>query len=205
MDDRVNEVSEPETGQDTSAGNASKRAPDSDWSVLMARGQDGDVRSYRLLLQGITPYLRSLASRFGLGGPDLEDAVQDVLMTIHSIRHTYDPDRPFGPWLVAIARHRMLDRLRRRVRQSGRETELTDFHETFAAHDTNQQEMAGEARRLQAAIAELPEGQRRAIEMLKLKEMSLKEASKLSGQSETALKVSVHRAVKRLRVLLGGE
>jgi len=173
--------------------------------VLMARGQDGDQRSYRLLLQGITPYLRSLAHRFGLGGPDLEDAVQDVLMTLHSIRHTYDPDRPFGPWLTAVARHRLLDRLRRRVRQSGRETELTEFHETFAAVETNHPELAGEAGRLHAAIAELPEGQRRAVEMLKLKEMSLKEAAKLSGQSETALKVAVHRAIKRLRTLLGAE
>src|SRR5882724_11723894 len=90
------------------------RPPEEDWSVLMARGQEGDQQSYRRLLSGITPYLRALAHRFGLGGPDLEDAVQDVLMTLHSIRHTYDPDRPFGPWLTAVARHRLLDRLRRR-------------------------------------------------------------------------------------------
>jgi len=182
---------------------ATHRPPESDWSVLMARSQGGDARSYRLLLTAITPYLRSLAHRFGLGGPDLEDAVQDALLTVHLIRHTYDPDRPFAPWLAAVARHRMLDRLRRRMRQSGRETELTEFHETFIAVATNQQEAAGEAGRLHAAIAALPEGQRRAVEMLKLKEMSLKEASEATGQSETSLKVSVHRAVKRLRRLLG--
>ena len=181
------------------------RPPEEDWSVLMARGQSGDAQSYRLLLQGVTPYLRALAHRFGLGGPDLEDAVQDVLMTVHTIRHTYDPDRPFAPWLTAVARHRLLDRLRRRARQSGRETELTEFHETFAAVETNHPELAGESGRLKAAIAALPEGQRRAVEMLKLKEMSLKEAAQASGQSETALKVSVHRAIKRLRVLLGTE
>jgi RNA polymerase sigma-70 factor (ECF subfamily) len=179
------------------------RPPEADWSHLMARGQQGDAASYRRLLQSITPYLRSLAHRFGLTGPDLEDGVQDVLLTIHSIRHTYDPTRPFGPWLTAVARHRLLDRLRRRTRQAGRETELTEAHETFAAVETNHPELAGEAGRLKAAIAALPEGQRRAVEMLKLKEMSLKEASKASGQSETALKVSVHRAIKRLRTLLG--
>jgi RNA polymerase sigma-70 factor (ECF subfamily) len=180
------------------------RPPEEDWSVLMARGQDGDARSYRLLLQGITPYLRALAHRFGLGGADLEDAVQDVLLTLHSIRHTYDRTRPFGPWLTAVARHRLLDRLRRKVRQTGRETELTEAHETFASPETNHPELAGEAGRLKAAIASLPEGQRRAVEMLKLKEMSLKEAAKATGQSETALKVSVHRAIKRLRGLMGG-
>ena len=171
----------------------------------MARSQQGDPESYRRLLQSITPYLRALAHRFGLSGADLEDGVQDVLLTVHSIRHTYDPARPFGPWLTAVARHRLLDRLRRRTRQTGRETELTEAHETFAAVETNHPELAGEAGRLKAAIAALPEGQRRAVEMLKLTEMSLKEASKASGQSETALKVSVHRAIKRLRVLLAGE
>jgi RNA polymerase sigma-70 factor (ECF subfamily) len=171
----------------------------------MARGQQGDSTSYRRLLQSITPYLRALGHRFGLSGADLEDAVQDVLLTVHSIRHTYDPSRPFGPWLTGVARHRLLDRLRRRVRQAGRETELTEAHETFAAVETNHTELAGEAGRLKAAIASLPEGQRRAVEMLKLKEMSLKEASQASGQSETALKVAVHRAIKRLRTLMGSE
>jgi RNA polymerase sigma-70 factor (ECF subfamily) len=194
----VNNSSKPEPAPTT-------RPPEADWSVMMALSQQGDAETYRRLLQAITPYLRALAHRLGLGGPDLEDAVQDVLLTIHSIRHTYDPTRPFAPWLTAVARHRLLDRLRRRVRQSGRETELTEFHETFAAAETNLPEMAGEAGRLKAAISALPEGQRRAIEMLKLKEMSLKEAAQASGQSETALKVSVHRAIKRLRVLLGGE
>ena len=46
----------------------------------------------------------------------MEDAVQDVLMTVHSIRQTYDPNRPFGPWLVTIAHRRVVDRLRRTTR-----------------------------------------------------------------------------------------
>jgi RNA polymerase sigma-70 factor (ECF subfamily) len=184
---------------------ASGRPPDSDWSLLMAKSQAGDQASYRRLLGEIAPYLRALAHRFGLAGADIEDAVQDVLMTLHSIRHTYDPDRPFAPWLVAVARHRLLDYRRRRVRQFGREAELTDFHETFAALETNPPALAGESGRLHAAIAALPEGQRRAVELLRLKEMSLKEASAASGQSETALKVALHRAVRRLRLLLGEE
>ena len=65
-------------------------------------------------------------------------------------------------------------------------------------------EEASEARRLRSAIATLPDGQRQAVELLKLKELSLKEASAISGQSEVALKVSVHRAIKRLRTLLSG-
>lgn len=79
------------------------------WTMLMARAQDGDREAYRTLLTEIEPYVRSIAIRYLNSSSDLEDAVQDVLMTVHSIRQTYDPNRPFGPWLVAIAaspRHR---------------------------------------------------------------------------------------------------
>jgi RNA polymerase sigma-70 factor (ECF subfamily) len=176
-----------------------------DWSQLMARGQDGDQAAYRQLLKSITPYLRALARRAGLPPDDCEDGVQDVLMTIHAIRHTYDPARPFTPWLVGVARNRLADKRRSRARTWARETELTAEHETFVAVETNSIEEADEARRLRAAVAELPDGQREAIELLKLKELSLKEASARTGQSETALKVAVHRAVKRLRVILGEE
>ena len=176
-----------------------------DWSQLMARGQDGDQAAYRQLLKSITPYLRALARRAGLPPDDCEDGVQDVLMTIHAIRHTYDPARPFTPWLVGVARNRLADKRRSRARTWARETELTVEHETFAAVETNTIEAADEARRLRAAVAELPAGQREAVELLKLKELSLKEASARTGQSETALKVAVHRAVKRLRAILGEE
>ena len=58
--------------------------------------------------------------------------MQDVLLTVHMVRHAYDPSRPFGPWLVAIANRRIIDRLRRQTRQKTREIELSPEHEAFA-------------------------------------------------------------------------
>jgi len=173
------------------------------WSALMARAQDGDQAAYRQLLYEITGYLRSLAARHHRNPADIEDTVQDILLTVHAIRHTYDPSRPFGPWLVAIAHRRSIDRLRRQGRARGREMPLEPAHETFAAPAANLTETAGDERALHAAIARLPEGQRRAITLLKLKEMSLKEAAGASGMSIAALKVATHRAVKNLRKILG--
>jgi RNA polymerase sigma factor (sigma-70 family) len=173
-----------------------------DWSKLMAESQAGDREAYRRLLQSILPYLRSLARRAGLAADEIEDAVQDVLLTLHSIRHSYDPARPFAPWLAAVARHRLIDRRRRVFRRVQRETPLDDEAETLAAAPTYLPETASEVRRLKTAIAALPPGQRQAVEMLKLKEMSLKEASAASGQSISALKVAMHRALLRLRRLL---
>ena len=175
---------------------------EADWSKLMAESQAGDREAYRRLLQSVLPYLRSLARRSGLTSDEVEDAVQDVLLTLHSIRHSYDPARPFAPWLAAVARHRLIDRRRRVFRRVQRETPLDDEAETLAAAPTYLPETASEVRRLKAAIAALPPGQRQAVEMLKLKEMSLKEASAASGQSISALKVAMHRALLRLRRLL---
>ncbi len=174
-----------------------------DWSALMMRAQDGDRAAYGRLLHSITPYLRTLARRHYCGHDDTEDVVQDILLTIHAVRHTYDPARPFAPWLVAIARRRIADRLRYRGRHAARETALAAHHETFSADETNGYAWNHESRHLRAAVAALPNGQRQAIELLKLRELSLKEASVVSGVSVAALKVSTHRALKALRALLG--
>lgn len=179
-------------------------ARDIDWSILMARAQQGDGAAYRCLLEAVTPYLRSLAVRCHRDPHDVEDAVQDVLLTVHAIRHTYDPGRPFGPWLTAIANRRLIDRLRRQGRLRSRETALTSEHETFAARQANMGEEASDRRALETAVESLPPGQRQAIRLLKLKEMSLKEAAAATGTSVASLKVATHRALKNLRRMLAG-
>lgn len=172
-----------------------------DWSDLMARAQDGDRRAYRALLENVTPYLRTLAARCFKEPSDTEDAVQDVLLTVHAVRHTYDPGRPFGPWLVAIANRRIIDRLRRHTRARSREIELSAEHETFLPDAANFQfeDTSADQATLHAAIAALPPDQREAVSLLKLKELSLKEAALASGRSVSALKVATHRAIKSLR------
>jgi RNA polymerase sigma-70 factor (ECF subfamily) len=175
---------------------------DGDWSARMALAQAGDRQQYRELLLEIEPYIRAIARRCFRHPADIDDAVQDVLLTVHAIRHTYDPGRPFAPWLAAIANRRIIDRLRREMRKAAREIELTSEHETFSQAPANRDEMAERA--LIDAIEHLPPDQRDALRMLKLNEMSLKEASTSSGRSVTALKVATHRAVANLRRLLKG-
>jgi RNA polymerase sigma factor (sigma-70 family) len=175
---------------------------DTDWAILMAHAQDGDRSAYQRLLREITPYLRSLAAHRHRDPSDIEDAVQDILLTVHAIRHTFDPTRPFGPWLVTIANRRFIDRLRRQGRRRDRETPLTPEHETFSEPRANLEERP-DRHELEKAIDELPPMQRKAVQLLKLNEMSLKEASTASGMSVASLKVNVHRAVKNLRKILG--
>jgi RNA polymerase sigma-70 factor (ECF subfamily) len=175
---------------------------DVDWSILMARAQNGDRDAYRRLLNEITPYLRALSVRRLYDPGDAEDVVQDVLLTVHKVRQTYDPTRPFGPWLVAIANRRIVDRLRRLGRTRLREDALGTEHETFPAPQANLHEEKSDQRALRQAVEGLSPGQRAAIRLLKLEEKSLKEAAAESGMSVAALKVATHRALGNLRKML---
>lgn len=177
-------------------------ARDLEWSILMARSQRGDAEAYRRLLNEISPYLRLLAARRYRDPSDIEDTVQDILLTVHAIRQIYDPTRPFGPWLVTIANRRLIDRLRRQGRLRAREVPLAPEHETFTAERSNLDDEMSDRRELLDAVDDLPSSQRKAIELLKLKEMSLKEASAATGMSVTALKVATHRALASLREVL---
>lgn len=172
------------------------------WSLLMARAQGGDRDAYRRLLEAITPYLRSLVARRTENRSDVEDTVQDILLTVHTVRRTYDPARPFGPWLVTIANRRIVDGLRQRGRSGAHETPFEPEHETLSTATANLQEGVVDARMLREAVGRLPAGQRDAIRMLKLEEMSLKEAAVASGVSVAALKVATHRALRALRKMI---
>ena len=189
-----------ETGS-ISSENEGPAGRELDWSILMARAQEGDSDAYRRLLEEITPFLRILAGHCHRNPSDTEDAVQDILITLHRVRITYDPLRPFGPWLVAIANRRLIDQVRRKVRQRRREAPLGPEHVEFADPASSIEDVA-ERYRLQAAIDQLPAGQQKAIRLLKLDELSLKEASAASGLSISALKVATHRALKGLRAAL---
>lgn len=180
-----------------------KSANEGEWSQWMAAAQAGDRAVYERLLRDIVPFVRALASRHHRSRDRVEDVVQDVLLTVHRVRHTYDPGRPFAHWLSAIVRRRSIDLLRARGRTDATEVDDARAYETFADPQANkEQEHRERTEGLGGAIAGLPAGQRQAVELLKLQEMSLAEASRASGKSVAALKVNVHRAIAALRLKL---
>lgn len=186
---------------ETSAGGKSAR-----WSEMMAAAQNGDRAAYERLLREIVPFIRAIVARQHRTADRIDDVVQDVLLTIHRVRHTYDPARPFEHWLATIAKRRSIDGLRRRIRTLANETADDEAYETFADPGANRTtEVRDAADLLGGALSDLTERQREAIELVKLREMSLAEASRASGQSIAALKVNVHRAIKALRVKLKGD
>ena len=169
----------------------------------MRAAQDGDGAAYTRLLKEVAVIVRKMAHRRWLGDQAPDDVAQDVLLSIHSVRHTYDPSRPFRPWLMTIIHNRMVDAQRRGIRRANNEVVVAEVPETFSEDESNWlSESPGDPEELRQAIANLPPGQRQAIELLKLKELSLKEAAEVSGLSVGSLKVAVHRGIKSLREVL---
>jgi RNA polymerase sigma factor (sigma-70 family) len=173
-------------------------------AALMQRAQCGSEGAYSRLLVELPPVIGRMIRRqmAGASPSDQEDVLQEVLMSIHTARATYDPTRPFIPWLKAIVINRTIDFMRRQKRNATGQVLTDDLAEIadVSAGDAVVRYDAVDA--LQKAISKLPAGQRSAIELLKLREMSLREAAAMTGMSITALKASVHRAVRTLRVSL---
>ncbi len=176
-------------------------------AAWMEAAQDGDRRAYEQLLADSVALIRTTARRQGVAFDHLDDVVQETLLTVHRVRHTYDPARSYDAWLVAIARRRAIDALRSHGRRDRRELHdevavdnHPDVEDASAATESEQR-----AQRLRDAIATLPPGQREAVEQLGLHERSLNEAAELTGRNTGALKVNLHRALKALRKRFRGE
>jgi RNA polymerase sigma-70 factor (ECF subfamily) len=171
----------------------------------MKAAQAGDRDAYVELVNEITPRLRGIIhrSRGFLPREDIDDLVQDVLLSLHAYRHTYDSERPFMPWFLAIARHRLADGARRYARRNGREIQLDQATVTFCDELTNTTaDLYGDPDALRRAVSSLPLAQRSAVKMVKLAGMSLKEAAAASGMTVGALKTATHRAISALRKAL---
>jgi RNA polymerase sigma-70 factor (ECF subfamily) len=169
-------------------------APGQGWDRMMAAAQVGDANAYKTLLAELVPWLHRYYAR-RLPTAMTEDAVQDVLLAIHEKRHTYDPARPFGPWLAAIARYKWIDRLR------SLKTEAAEpLDENIGVPDHGDTVIAGSTFR--QLMAELKPPQAEAIRLVKLEGYSVEEASRATGQSVSLIKVNIHRGLKRLAYII---
>lgn len=189
------------------SGNMDERAEiDRRLTAAMAAAQAGDRAAYETVLRDCVPIVQRIARHQGARSDFVDDVVQDVLVTIHGARATFDPSRSFVAWLTAIAQRRTIDILRKRGRRGAHEIYAPEALETHAADDNPEREVTrrSEAAQLHAFVADLPEGQREAVRTLALEENSLDDASKSTGRTKTSLKVNLHRAIKTLRVRMGG-
>jgi RNA polymerase sigma-70 factor (ECF subfamily) len=169
---------------------------------LLMQGLDADAAAYQRFLKELSAHLRAfLRRRLAQRLDEVEDLVQETLLAVHNQRHTYRPEMPVTAWVHAIARYKLIDWLRSHAVKEGRNDPLDDADELFARSDSE----AAEARRdLGQLLRTLPDKQRLPIEYVKLEGLSVVETARLTGLSESAVKVGVHRGLKALAAKIRG-
>jgi len=165
------------------------------WSRLMEAIQEGDVEAYALLLSGISPLIFNYVRKRVYHQEQVEDVYQDALLTFHKARHTYQVNRPFGPWLFTVVRHAIWASLQRRHKVTEKELQL----ETLPESPAPEKEEFPLSEELGEALRSLPETTRRAVELLKLQGMDSQTAANELGISEINLRVRAHRGYAQLR------
>jgi RNA polymerase sigma factor (sigma-70 family) len=172
-------------------------ANDQTLARLMALSQAGDSDAYRAVLGECQRWLGRFFS--GRIAPSMvDDLIQETLVSLHRKRASYDPARPFLPWLAAIARYRWVDQLRRTYRAD--EVELQDD----IAADFSGDAIAAKIS-IERLLTLLPDKQAHVIRLVKIDGLSIAEASLRSGQSEPLVKVNIHRGLKKLAALCESE
>ncbi|MEH6671990.1 sigma-70 family RNA polymerase sigma factor [Halopseudomonas sp.] len=162
---------------------------------LMAAAQTGDRAAYRTLLTEVKRWLEQYFRR-RVAPQQLDDLVQEVMLAMHNKRATWDTSRAFLPWLAAIARYRWLDHLRGVYRSQEQSMEDADFvapGEEDALHARLS---------LDRLLVQLPDKQRSVIDLVKICGLSITEAAARTGQSESLVKINIHRGLKRLTSLV---
>ncbi len=163
----------------------------------------GDARAHRALLSALRPVLQRYFARKGVTNADVDDLVQMTLIAVHERGDTYDPAKPFAPWLYAIARYKMIDQFRRRRSQpSLADIGLENVNEIADGHDFG----AALAARLdiETLLATLPNKQAAAVRAIRIEGLSVAETAAREGLSPSDVKISVHRGLKALAKRLFG-
>ena len=164
------------------------------WPHLMARAQEGDRDAYNQLLKAMVPAIRALVCKKISDAALVEDVIQETLLAIHRVRHTYDPRRPILPWVAAITSARAIDALRQR----GRRQEVQD-EDALNQQPADSADSATATDELTGYLGTLPLRQREIVESVHLREQSLAEAAAETNQSVSAVKSLLHRAMLNLR------
>ncbi|RKT21729.1 RNA polymerase sigma-70 factor (ECF subfamily) [Paraburkholderia sp. RAU2J] len=170
--------------------------------ALFLRGLDGDAAGYRQFLTELGAHLRGfLRRRLHDSTADVEDLVQEILLAVHNGRHTYRDEQPLTAWIHAIARYKLTDYFRARSRHDALNDPLDDAFELLAAPDL---EPAQARRDVGKLLEQLPDRQRLPIMHVKLEGLSVTETAQLTGLSESAVKIGVHRGLKALAAKIRG-
>ncbi|KAA0981602.1 sigma-70 family RNA polymerase sigma factor [Pseudomonas sp. ANT_J28] len=170
--------------------------------ALFLAGLGGDERAYRTFLSELSGHIRGFVrTRLQRQPGEVEDLLQEVLLAVHNGRQTYRADQPLTAWVFAITRYKLTDFFRGRSRHEVLNDSLDDVTELFAEPYL---EPAQASRDLGKLLEQLPERQRLPIQHVKLEGLSVTETAQMTGLSESAVKIGIHRGLKALAERIRG-
>jgi RNA polymerase sigma-70 factor, ECF subfamily len=179
-----------------------KRRPD--WDALMQAAVSGDAKSYEVLLGSFIGALRAVTrrgfARFGAEPNEIEDVVQETLLAIHLKRHTWKIGAPASPWIMAIARHKLIDALRRRGRRVHVpiETVMDALEVETSETQIDRQLDRQDAVRL---LEQLKPRQAEIVRSISIDGYSIRDVARRLDMSEVAVRVALHRALKTMAMI----
>ncbi|NCO03144.1 MAG: sigma-70 family RNA polymerase sigma factor [Alphaproteobacteria bacterium] len=172
------------------------------WQEWAAAAQKGDKKSYNKLLTAIAPYIRNIVMPSLSHADAADDVMQEVLISVHKSLNTYDPSKPFKPWLSAIINFRRTDYLRKHYAKRDDQKTTLD-HPEFIAQNVTNMGHAGELKDIENALSDLPKKQREIFQLIKIEGYTAEEVAEKMDMKVSAVKVSAHRTFKRLKGVLG--
>jgi len=168
-----------------------------DYSALMRQALNGDAQAYATLLNETSRLLRPYLVKSLFSGNEVDDVLQEILISIHKARHTYDGVRPYKPWAYAIAKFRLQDHLRSHYASNLHNADNIDELENILPEDVTENEFSYES--ISGEVEKLPEKQATILRMMHQEGYTAKEVAEKVGMNESAVKVAAHRAYKVLR------
>jgi RNA polymerase sigma-70 factor, ECF subfamily len=172
--------------------------PEQSLQILFVSGMNGDERAYRLFLENVAGILRSffmgIMSTQQRSQFDVEDLIQDVLIAIHRKRDFYRSDLPLIPWLHAIARYKFFDHIRARSRRVVTVAWEKEFDELFKSELPQQDPLEALPK-----LESLGEREKALLILAKVDELPYTKIAAQFGMTVAAVKVSIHRSLKKLR------
>ena len=173
---------------------------ENDWAVWMRAALTGDAGAYRQFLVSVAPHVRAVARsrcrKLGAPESEAEDVVQEVLLTIHLRRGTWDQSRPIGPWVAAITQNKLIDLLRRRGQRIS--VPIEEVMDSLQAEDRTPELSAHE---IDTLLGHLKVQQREIVKSISLNGNSIRETATRLQMTEGAIRVALHRALKTLGTL----
>ncbi len=164
------------------------------WDEWARKTLEGDKSAYRRLLGELQQWLTAYYTN-RIHPAAVDDLVQEALIAFHTKKETYEPSRPFGPWIAAVARYKWIDYMRKNLKHIELEIDdnLTGADDTsglYARHD------------VERLLRHVPKEQAKVIDMVKIKQMTVAETAKKTGHSVSSVKVMIHRGLKTMRGVL---